>query len=1571
LALAVPCAHAQPDDAGFVSIFDGKSLEGWDGNPKFWREEEGSITGQTTPENPTRGNTFLIWRGGEVGDFELRLKYRIVGGNSGVQYRSEEVEKWVIKGYQADFDASNRFAGILYEERGRGILANRGKKVVIDENGTKRDVGTTTPEREIVDAIKKEDWNEYVIVARGNHLTHSINGRVTVDVTDNQVSHRKMSGLLALQLHQGEPMKVQFKEIQLKKIDSNTTKKVVFVAGKPSHGYGAHEHNAGCLLLARYLKENMPGYETVVYQNGWPAEGLSAFDGADAVVVYCDGGQNHLLNPHIKEFDGLMDKGVGLACIHYAVETPKGETGDAFLNWLGGYFETHWSVNPHWDAEFVQFPDHPICRGVKPFKINDEWYFHMRFRSEMKGVTPILSARPPASTLSRPDGPHSGNPHVRAAVQRGEPQHVAWAAERDNDGRGFGFTGGHVHWNWGDDNFRKVVLNAIVWIAHGEVPKNGVGGTSPSRADLEANQDEPKPGPKTSHFQPSTPPPAASSSRPILSGPAQGIHSRGHQGASIAEQASGIGNRDRSFTEHDLPAGYTVLVAKDGNNDQRAGADSRDDPSVAKHVEHAPADAVANLDVHPDLRATLFAAEPMLLSPSNIDVDARGRVWVCEVVNYRGHRGTRPEGDRILILEDTNQDGQADSTKVFYQGPDVDSAHGVCVLGNRVIVSAGPNVFVFTDNNGDDKPDGKDLLFTGISGTQHDHGIHQFLFGPDGKLYFNFGNEGKQIKDRHGKIVVDMAGIEVREHLRPYQQGMVFRCNLDGSQFETLAWNFRNNWMATVDSYGTIWQSDNDDDGNEGVRINYVMEFGNYGYRDALTGAGWRTPRTGMESHRSQQHWHQNDPGIIPNLLGTGNGSPTGITIYEGDLLPAIFQNQIIHCDAGPSVTRCYPVTNEGAGYRAAEIVNLVEGSRDRWFRPSDVKVAPDGSLIIADWYDPGVGGHAMGDLERGRLFRLIPKDHPGTYQMPSFNFDSAEGAVLALRNPNNSVRYLAWTALHAMRADAETALTSMWHDQNPRYRSRALWLLGKIPGRSKSYIDQAVRDPDANIRITGLRLARQVDGVDLAEIIAGLVTDPSSQVRRECAIALRHLESPKVPQLWAQLAAQHDGSDRWYIEALGIGAEHRWDQCLDAWLSAVGDQWRSKPGRDIVWRSRADDTSVYLAQIINDPATPEPELERYFRAFDFVSGPKKTEALKMVAFSQPGGTPARQRLVASEALLRLDPSDLNSPELRKSLETALDASVGTDRFVRLVSRFRVADRYPSLLQLAIDQPGSTGVEAVKVLLSNGQGELLRRAIRRSTGDLSTLLAALGNSLDNRAVDVLEPIVRDADCPLEVRRQAVKEMVKLRKGAQILIQQAEQNQIDSALQEAMAVALITSYYRDIHDRATKIFPTAKSKDNTELPSVGDLAQMGGDAARGKAVFNGSGTCAKCHVVNGEGKEIGPDLSQIGDKLSRQALFESIIFPSAGISHNYEQYTVVLSDGNVVTGILVNQTDERITIKNNEGILREIPSSAVEEIAKQPISMMPADLHKSMTLQELLDVVEFTAALKKDSAAGGK
>jgi type 1 glutamine amidotransferase len=270
----------------------------------------------------------------------------------------------------------------------------------------------------------------------------------------------------------------------------SSAKKVVFIAGRPSHGPREHEHRAGCLLLQSCL-EGCPGVVSVVYSNGWPQNPAEAFANAATVVVYSDGGGGHplLQDDHLDVLGDLVKKGVGLVCIHYAVEPTKEKGEKEFLDWIGGCFEVDRSVNPTWTADFKELPQHPVTNGVHPFKIFDEWYFYMRFRDGMQGVTPILTAIPPESTMSRPNGPHEGNPEVREAVKHNEPQHMAWACERPDGGRGFGFTGAHYHKNWGNNDFRKLVLNAILWTAHMDVPADGVQ-SQVSEDDLKKNLDK-------------------------------------------------------------------------------------------------------------------------------------------------------------------------------------------------------------------------------------------------------------------------------------------------------------------------------------------------------------------------------------------------------------------------------------------------------------------------------------------------------------------------------------------------------------------------------------------------------------------------------------------------------------------------------------------------------------------------------------------------------------------------------------------------------------------------------------------------------------------------------------------------------------------------------------------------------------------------------------------------------------------------------------------------------------------------------------------------------------------------
>ena len=295
------------DHTGFASIFDGSTLKGWDGDAKFWRVDGGAIVGQTTAENPIKHNTFLIWTNSEVGDFEFRCKYRITAqndkgfANSGIQYRSKVLDPkgWVVGGYQADFEAGSTYSGILYEEKmSRGIMAARGERVVWETNCVKRVLGTMGSSEEIQATIKKNDWNDYLIRAEGNHLQHFINGRQTVDVTDDCASKRVSSGVLALQLHQGQPMKVEFRDLELLKGSSHHAS-----AGELKKFAGSWQVEAleaeGSPLPAEmvtnlFIMVKEDGFE--VFNTGTEASGTFTLDSTKQprqIDIHCEVGPDH------------------------------------------------------------------------------------------------------------------------------------------------------------------------------------------------------------------------------------------------------------------------------------------------------------------------------------------------------------------------------------------------------------------------------------------------------------------------------------------------------------------------------------------------------------------------------------------------------------------------------------------------------------------------------------------------------------------------------------------------------------------------------------------------------------------------------------------------------------------------------------------------------------------------------------------------------------------------------------------------------------------------------------------------------------------------------------------------------------------------------------------------------------------------------------------------------------------------------------------------------------------------------------------------------------------------------
>ena len=392
----------------------------------------------------------------------------------------------------------------------------------------------------------------------------------------------------------------------------------------------------------------------------------------------------------------------------------------------------------------------------------------------------------------------------------------------------------------------------------------------------------------------------------------------------------------------------------------------------AAHAQVKPEESERLMKPADGLEATLWAAEPMVVNPTNMDVDSRGRVWITEGLNYRSTHGggkafpRQPDADKIKILEDTDGDGKADKVTVFADniwpipmGLAVEEHYDESgkYTGCRVFVGNSPDLLVFEDTDGDDKADKRSALLTGFGGIDSDHGVHGMVLGMDGKLYFTHGDgccsyeQDHSHKDRNFDVT-DKSG----RHVWSDQLANTLRVDRDGKNFEIIADRQRNNYETCLNSFGNIFTSDNDDDGNRGSRVIWVMEGGKYGYR---------TPG-------SPRHWGEDVPGNVPKLVGTGNGSPCGVMVYEGGLLPKEYMGAVLEAEAGPRVVNFFPLTRKGAAFRTEHKVMLA--SDDPWFRPIDVTAAPDGSVFVADWYDSGVGGHSFRDQTTGRIYRVAPE---------------------------------------------------------------------------------------------------------------------------------------------------------------------------------------------------------------------------------------------------------------------------------------------------------------------------------------------------------------------------------------------------------------------------------------------------------------------------------------------------------------------------------------------------------------------------------------------------------------------
>jgi putative membrane-bound dehydrogenase-like protein len=906
-----------------------------------------------------------------------------------------------------------------------------------------------------------------------------------------------------------------------------------------------------------------------------------------------------------------------------------------------------------------------------------------------------------------------------------------------------------------------------------------------------------------------------------------------------------------------------------------------------------------------------------------MDVDYKGRVWVTEAVNYRNfnndstHFLHHTKGDRVLILEDTDHDGKADKSTVFVEDKDLLSPVGIAVIGNKVIVSCSPNLIIYTDENGDDKADKKEIILTGFGGKDHDHSLHSVTAGPDGNWYFNTGNAGPH-------MVTDKSGWTLRSGSiytggSPYNDknegnrksddgkvwvgGLALRVNPDGSGLKVLGHNFRNSYEVIPDSYGNLWQNDNDD-GVVTCRTTWLMEGGNAGFFSSDGTRTWQADqRPGQNIFTAQ--WHQEDPGVMPVGDRSGTGAPTGVTMNESDALGKAYRGMLLSADAGRNVIFGYHPSPSQSGYDLGVRQNFITSlSRDNegyvwydtiqnkqkqsWFRPADVTIGTDGAIFIADWYDPVVGGHQMNDsLGYGRIYRITPKNKK--LVSPTLDFNSIQGQLEALKNPAVNVRNIAFEKLKQQGAAVIEPVKKLLLDENPFVRARAVWLLAQLGNEGKKEVENILTDKDEQIRATAFRSLRQVTQ-NIMPLASKLSTDSSAFVRREVAIALRDSSFKVKKEILLSLAAQYDGKDRWYLETLGSTM----DADAESWYKALlisfypnqpisPLKW-SKPMADFAWRLHPVISVNEIAQRAVDSASSKEERMRMITALAFIND--KT---------------------AANAMLNLTASSL--------------ADVKEQSLYWL--SFRQSNDWYKLLDWSKINVNTT--------------------YQRKLAKMKVKLQML---LDNRQSQ-------------QDHKRLAKEMALDTMGGQMVIGLMAEDKLPASLMPAVSENIFNNPNLAVRVQAGKY---VKRNGSDKIFSVNSIAKLPGDAVAGKTIFKNN--CSTCHRVELTGNMIGPELTSIGKKFDKISLLDAIVNPSAAIVFGYEPWLVNTVEGESVFGFLVSENKQSIIIKDISGVQHVIAQSKISSKKKQQKSLMPEPITTGITEQNLADIVAFLLTNKE-------
>ncbi|MCC6785803.1 MAG: DUF1080 domain-containing protein [Planctomycetes bacterium] len=956
-----------------------------------------------------------------------------------------------------------------------------------------------------------------------------------------------------------------------------------------------------------------------------------------------------------------------------------------------------------------------------------------------------------------------------------------------------------------------------------------------------------------------------------------------------------------------------------------------------------------------DLQVTVFAESPLLYNPTAIDVDRQGRVWVTEAVNYRAWNGRNPgrrhaAGDRVVVLEDKDGDGRAETSTVFAQDEDLVAPLGIAVIGDEVFVSCSPTIWRYRDRDGDLVADEKTAFLAGFGGHDHDHGVHSLVAGPDGRLWCAVGNAGPHlVTDRGGATL--RAGSAYRgggpreadnrpglrsDDGRTWVGGLIVSVARDGTDLRVFAHDFRNPYEVAIDALGNVFCVDNDDDGNAACRLVHVLRDGDHGFTSEDGARTWQADRlAGQDAWRA--HWHQDDPGTAPPGFRNGAGGPTGLCIYEGGRLPERFVGAVLNCDAGAGVVYAHHPRAQGASFAFEREVFLRavadDGERKAgWFRPSDVTIGGDGAAYVADWYDPGVGGHGMGDREAyGRILRVVSPSRANAARRTP-----APAAALASKLGPRPAATLADVLARARALDAgdRYALEDLGIDATPFADTVYATLLaehGQPPAQwPRAFAALAWRlHPSSAVAAF---LARALD--------AGL----SAEDRARAVGAIAFVDEPRAVE--AMLAISEGAP----ADARALAA---------AWLARLAEGRWSRFGLQarIGSLSREGATKVFDS----GPSSAGS------RELDVPLGAARTVFLVVTdagdGNSHDWASFGDLRLVGPMGELALHDAALLRAETGWG-ELGRSRNAGGGRLSIAGRPFAHGLGAHAPAELALQIPA--GYERLRATIGPDDGGTSQAGARTSLS-FEVWLAA---PPDRRAFDAARATLLDAGATLAEREAAARALVADREGAGLLLQLANEGRLDPAIRDAIAESMRRHEDPALRALATKPFARAGSA-AAKLPPIAELAARPGDPARGRAVFFGEkAQCAACHVHGVRGHELGPELTRIGAKYDASGLLLAILEPSASIAFGYETLAVTTREGASHVGFVLADGPQ-LVLRDFAGLRHVLDATRIASRTPQPQSLMPEGIALGLSEQELVDLVAFLRARPFDELRLGE